>query len=516
MKQLRQGRTILGLPWLGPLPDPSVVHRLDPGVNAATVPAALLRSEVGELGVVIWALLRLHAGAEPIATSYRDLADGLGMSESTETSVQQRVGPAVGELVVSGWLRRYRTEGNNRVYQTRVLPGAAAPSAVLRTADLALLDNRVTPSHLVDFWRWQVECRDRGWTAEPKRVLAARWRMSSRTFERRTADLVSAGLISVVRRPGYTDLVWLRELQDCASCSEQRLALPARAGTGLGASPSQPGLGRDVAVGGRRTKLAERSHRGLKDTSGPSGSSGVHQHQRVPARYQPLHDFLSRSQLAGALVLSFAELDELVLDGLPLQSKCSREWWSNNTRRPHARSWLLTGRLVEADVIHGRVSFRVGARSIPTLEELRKQRAARRHHAHRRLEAACGEDQSNQRRGQWKPNLIYLLHLPVDRRFKVGITGAGTNRLRMLGSGRDAVTVEQVLVPNRHLAEVVEADVLEAVEPWHELGNMAHAAGGYTEMWSDHGPSIDLRAFVEAATDRYVRRIVAGSKPTNP
>lgn len=485
MKRLLEGRATSAPPWPGPLPDPSVVRRLPVRGSAARIPCALLRSGISDLGVITWGLLRLHAKTEPIAASYLDIADALGMADLSDKAVQQRFGPPINELIVGGWLSRHRVDRRQHAYCARTLPGSRAGSGLLRLTDLELLGKRLTVSHVVDFCRWQIECGNRGWTADPRRVIAARWLMSERTFERRTAELVAVGLIETVRRPGYTDLTWLRELLDESLRSSESLFTELR------------GQGSSFDLSGAKRTSRPRKPRG-DGNARPLVYSDDGQSQ-VPAGFQRLHDYLS-SEPASTLVLTLAQLDEMVSGGLPLRGWCSREWWSNDPRRPQARTWLLTSRLADANPSGGQVVFRRRVRSAPVLADLRKQRAARRRHAQHCL-ATAHQDWQGVRRSCWVPHIVYLLHLPSEGLFKVGITRAGTDRIRMLSAGRDAVIVDQVEVPNRFIAEVAETNILETVEPWHELGNLKHPAGGYTEMWSDAGPSADLSAFVKAATE---------------
>ena len=88
---------------------------------------------------------------------------------------------------------------------------------------------------------------------------------------------------------------------------------------------------------------------------------------------------------------------------------------------------------------------------------------------------------------------MYLLHFPGEQCFKVGLTTIDSSRIsRFLRHG--AIEVQRVTVSSRPLAEVVEADVLFAVQAWHKLGEPDRFGGGYTEMWSDDGPTVDLRA----------------------
>lgn len=84
------------------------------------------------------------------------------------------------------------------------------------------------------------------------------------------------------------------------------------------------------------------------------------------------------------------------------------------------------------------------------------------------------------------------MHLPDHQRFKVGVSKVGARRVAVVGSGRSLVTVETLKVPNRFLAQLVEIAVLRLTDPWRILYPEYHHAGGYTEMWSDDGPTVDL------------------------
>ncbi len=57
--------------------------------------------------------------------------------------------------------------------------------------------------------------------------------------------------------------------------------------------------------------------------------------------------------------LSFARLDGILGDNLPMQAYKSEEWWSNNPSSVHARAWLDAGWNVESvDLKEGQVVFR--------------------------------------------------------------------------------------------------------------------------------------------------------------
>ncbi len=65
--------------------------------------------------------------------------------------------------------------------------------------------------------------------------------------------------------------------------------------------------------------------------------------------------------------------------------------------------------------------------------------------------------------------------------------------------------MERLQVANGYLAEIIEADVLRFTEEWHRLGDRHRPGGGYTEMWSDSGPSVDLQGIHLSATARLAR-----------
>lgn len=103
---------------------------------------------------------------------------------------------------------------------------------------------------------------------------------------------------------------------------------------------------------------------------------------------------------------------------------------------------------------------------------------------------------------------MYLIHFPDEHQYKVGLTLVGSRRIAHLTATRPSVVVDRVVVGSRFVAEMIEVDVLTAIEPWHELGDPHRKGGGYTEMWSDAGPSVDLASFVGAATSEVARLLV--------
>ncbi|MGB7980682.1 MAG: hypothetical protein WCF36_07800 [Candidatus Nanopelagicales bacterium] len=128
------------------------------------------------------------------------------------------------------------------------------------------------------------------------------------------------------------------------------------------------------------------------------------------------------------------------------------------------------------------------------MDDLRAARARHRHAAISALGSPFKPPEFVLRLGWTEPHLVYVVHITREGQFKVGVTRVGARRLKALGVGRDAVLVETLEVPNRLVAEVVESDVLDMVEPWHCLGDQSRPVSGYTERWSEDGPDVDLAA----------------------
>lgn len=140
---------------------------------------------------------------------------------------------------------------------------------------------------------------------------------------------------------------------------------------------------------------------------------------------------------------------------------------------------------------------------VEPLTRLRGGWCARRISAERRLHGGLTQLSVND--PWWRPHEVYLIHFPDEHRYKVGLTLVGSHRIKHLMASRSSVVVDRVVVGNRIIAEMVEVDILTAIQPWHEFGDPTRKEGGYTELWSDDGPSIDLASFVTAATSEVAR-----------
>jgi hypothetical protein len=67
----------------------------------------------------------------------------------------------------------------------------------------------------------------------------------------------------------------------------------------------------------------------------------------MPGKYQPLYEYLEH-RYANTVVLTFAQIEDLLGFTLPDSARVDQEWWANNdpndTSQPHSRSWTLASR----------------------------------------------------------------------------------------------------------------------------------------------------------------------------
>ncbi|MEQ9357800.1 helix-turn-helix domain-containing protein [Coleofasciculus chthonoplastes] len=77
------------------------------------------------------------------------------------------------------------------------------------------------------------------------------------------------------------------------------------------------------------------------------------------SKYQPLLEFLQESNQA-EVILTFAEIEELMNDTLPDSARQKRAWWSNRRKGAlQANAWMEAGYWVEdIDLEQQRVTFR--------------------------------------------------------------------------------------------------------------------------------------------------------------
>jgi hypothetical protein len=67
----------------------------------------------------------------------------------------------------------------------------------------------------------------------------------------------------------------------------------------------------------------------------------------MPGRYQSLYQYL-KNRYANTVVLTFAQIEDLLGFTLPDAARVHHEWWANkdpnDTPPPHSRSWTLASR----------------------------------------------------------------------------------------------------------------------------------------------------------------------------
>ena len=66
----------------------------------------------------------------------------------------------------------------------------------------------------------------------------------------------------------------------------------------------------------------------------------------MPGKYKALYEYLE-NRYANTVVLTFAQIEDLLGFTLPDSARVHQEWWANNDPNatpPHSRSWTLASR----------------------------------------------------------------------------------------------------------------------------------------------------------------------------
>lgn len=221
----------------------------------------------------------------------------------------------------------------------------------------------------------------------------------------------------------------------------------------------------------------------------------------------PLSEYLKTLSPDEDAVLSFEELERLIGRGLPPQARTDDVWWASVPRRPHCVAWLRVDRRAYVDLVAETVTFRreVYVRN-NQLEAIRSQRVSWANYAWTCLsrEDIPGQRDPHVQNGYWEPNHVYLLHLPSEGMYKVGVARTGGGRIAEL-SGRGVTVVDRIEVANQWAAKVVEFNVLElAWEAWVRPHRFSTGRKGETERWLDwrKPPALaDLADSLQAARD---------------
>ena len=90
---------------------------------------------------------------------------------------------------------------------------------------------------------------------------------------------------------------------------------------------------------------------------------------KVPNKYVPLHDYLA-NRYADSVVLTFAQLEDLLGFALPDSARTQQEWWTNTDRykSSYADAWIMGGRTAKPNLLARTVTFE---RSIESLRDSR-------------------------------------------------------------------------------------------------------------------------------------------------
>jgi len=81
---------------------------------------------------------------------------------------------------------------------------------------------------------------------------------------------------------------------------------------------------------------------------------------RSVGKYEPLKRYLRfRGSFTDVVKLSFAKIDGIIGDNLPMSAFRSEKWWSNSSNSVHAKAWVDAGwRIQEVNLEEGYVVFR--------------------------------------------------------------------------------------------------------------------------------------------------------------
>lgn len=94
-------------------------------------------------------------------------------------------------------------------------------------------------------------------------------------------------------------------------------------------------------------------------------------------------------------------------------------------------------------------------------------------------------------RGWLEPHLVYVLHLPRHRVYRVGVT-RNVGQVHRMERQHRGVLVDVKGVSNRFAALLIKLETLAMVDRWRvELPKKRLDEGG-TEVWYQSGPTVDL------------------------
>ena len=85
---------------------------------------------------------------------------------------------------------------------------------------------------------------------------------------------------------------------------------------------------------------------------------------KVPGKYAPLHEYLA-NRYADSVVLTFAQIEDLLGGALPDTARARHEWWtSSDSASSCSDAWILAGRTARPNLLARTVAFERRAESV--------------------------------------------------------------------------------------------------------------------------------------------------------
>jgi hypothetical protein len=100
-------------------------------------------------------------------------------------------------------------------------------------------------------------------------------------------------------------------------------------------------------------------HRRARPSIGTGQASAPVEHPPRPAatgRYALLYKYLN-DRYADTVVLTFAEIEDLIGFRLPDQARDQLEWWTGTVRSTHSDAWTLASRTASPNLLACTVAF---------------------------------------------------------------------------------------------------------------------------------------------------------------
>ena len=320
----------------------------------------------------------------------------------------------------------------------------------------------IFPADLVNFARWRQECTN-GWTVESTRRLAEKWHVDHSAVRASRDRLADLGWLLVLPRKSRTkdedQPVWISELYD------PDLEMVELDGSSLSYATSR-----------------------LRPSGAQMSSATGLGIEAIDAA--ALREYLRAHPASQSVTLSLEHLHQL-FSTRPCRrpSGCRLDGGDRRCARGGGHTQLRASSRPSTSSHVRCCCERLAAPAPSFLTELRVARARRRRRA--LLDLMSPHHPVDFNLVRLRPHDVYLIHFPKEGCFKVGLTHSTSHRINQF-SRHGGIVVDRVTVDNKFLAEIIEVDVLALTEDWHRLGDRERPGKGYTEMWSDRGPTVDL------------------------